>query len=100
MCWHSDEVGVSAPIKVVPQMFCICPCNRGQVLFLFTIPSENDPTNMLSFEEEKTMLPNEKGFYGEFGGRFVPEQLADVLEEVKQAFYKLKDDEKFNEEFR
>lgn len=46
------------------------------------------------------MLPNEKGFYGEFGGRFVPEQLADVLEEVKQAFYKLKDDEKFNEEFR
>jgi tryptophan synthase beta chain len=46
------------------------------------------------------MLPNEKGFYGEFGGRFVPEQLAGVLEEVKQAFYKLKDDKKFNEEFR
>lgn len=40
-------------------------------------------------------LPNSTGFFGEFGGRFVPENLVGALEEVKQAFYKLKDDESF-----
>lgn len=46
------------------------------------------------------MYPNKEGFYGEFGGRFVPSELDNVLEEVKQAFYRLKDDPKFNEEFQ
>ncbi|MDD3839747.1 MAG: tryptophan synthase subunit beta [Clostridia bacterium] len=44
------------------------------------------------------MLPDERGFFGEFGGRFVPEELASVLEEVKEAFYKYKDDPEFIEE--
>ncbi len=41
------------------------------------------------------MLPSESGFYGEFGGRFVPPQLEKVLDEVKEAFYKLKGDPEF-----
>lgn len=41
------------------------------------------------------MLPDQKGYFGEFGGRFVPENLEPVLEEVKQAFEKYKDDKEF-----
>jgi len=43
--------------------------------------------------------PDNKGNYGVFGGRFVNEDLDKVLEDVKQAFYKLKNDEKFNQDF-
>ena len=38
---------------------------------------------------------SENGFFGEFGGRFVPPQLEAVLDEVKEAFYKYKEDPEF-----
>ncbi|HZJ83166.1 MAG TPA: tryptophan synthase subunit beta [Clostridia bacterium] len=41
------------------------------------------------------MLCNEKGFYGEFGGRFVPPELDKVLEEVKDAFNRFRKDPEF-----
>ena len=43
-------------------------------------------------------LPNAEGFFGEYGGRYVPENLVGVLEEVKEAFYKFKEDESFKKE--
>lgn len=43
-------------------------------------------------------LPNSTGFFGEYGGRFVPEDLIAVLDEVKGAFYKYKDDADFQKE--
>lgn len=43
-------------------------------------------------------LPDKKGLFGEYGGRFVPENLVNVLEEVKQAFYKYKDNADFQKE--
>ncbi len=43
-------------------------------------------------------LPDEKGFFGEFGGSFVPPMLEGILNDVKVEFNKLKDDPKFNEE--
>lgn len=43
-------------------------------------------------------LPDSKGFFGEYGGRFVPEKLVKVLDEVKEAFYKYKDDPEFLKE--
>ena len=46
----------------------------------------------------KMSLPDNTGFYGEYGGRFVPETLVKVLDEVKQAFYKFKDDPDFQKE--
>ncbi len=42
--------------------------------------------------------PEKTGFFGEYGGRFVPADLVAVLEEVKQAFYKFKDDPEFQKE--
>jgi len=41
------------------------------------------------------MLPDEKGYYGEYGGRFVPETLIPALDELLAAYGKYKDDPEF-----
>ncbi|OQX80246.1 MAG: tryptophan synthase subunit beta [Candidatus Omnitrophica bacterium 4484_70.1] len=43
-------------------------------------------------------VPNRQGYYGEFGGRFVPETLSYCLEELATAYNKLKRDRNFREE--
>ncbi len=43
--------------------------------------------------------PNEKGYWGEYGGRFVPETLVAPLEELSAAYYDLRDDGAFQAEF-
>ncbi|MGI6685281.1 MAG: tryptophan synthase subunit beta [Bacillota bacterium] len=48
---------------------------------------------------DECLLPNAEGFFGEYGGRFVPEELSKVLEEVKEAFEKYQDDPEFLAEF-
>ena len=45
-------------------------------------------------------LPNETGFFGDFGGRFIPPQLDKILEELKQEFLKEKEDPAFLEELK
>ncbi len=42
--------------------------------------------------------PNKDGFYGEYGGCFVPEKLQSALQKIKDAYYVLKDDETFKDE--
>jgi tryptophan synthase beta chain len=41
------------------------------------------------------MLPDEKGYYGEFGGRFVPETLMPALEELSAAYSRYRQDAGF-----
>ncbi|GEB34429.1 tryptophan synthase subunit beta [Brevibacillus parabrevis] len=41
-----------------------------------------------------------KGYFGEFGGSFVPPQLQEVLDYLAEQFEKYKDDPEFNEEFK
>jgi tryptophan synthase beta chain len=43
--------------------------------------------------------PNEKGYWGEFGGRFVPETLMSPLEELTSAYFTVRDDADFQAEF-
>ncbi|WML60123.1 tryptophan synthase subunit beta [Neobacillus sp. PS2-9] len=43
-------------------------------------------------------LPNEKGHYGKFGGRFVPETLMKAVIELDEAYKKAKNDPSFQEE--
>lgn len=43
--------------------------------------------------------PNEKGYWGEFGGRFVPETLMSPLEELTSAYFAIRDDAEFQAEF-
>lgn len=42
--------------------------------------------------------PNEKGFYGDFGGQFVPETLMTAVKELEVAYEESKKDPKFQEE--
>ncbi|NLJ73042.1 MAG: tryptophan synthase subunit beta [Syntrophomonadaceae bacterium] len=44
------------------------------------------------------MLPNLAGYFGEYGGRFVPEALIPALEEIEKAYKNLKDDINFKNE--
>ncbi len=45
-----------------------------------------------------TDLPDENGFFGEFGGRFVPPPLEPIMVEIEEAYEKIKDDPAFREE--
>ncbi len=47
-------------------------------------------TELKSFQ-----LPDEKGYFGPYGGSFVPPQLQGVLDEITQAYMEIKDDEQF-----
>lgn len=42
--------------------------------------------------------PDEKGYWGEYGGRFVPETLVAPLDELTSAFYTVRDDPDFQAE--
>jgi len=44
-------------------------------------------------------LPDEKGHFGIYGGRFVPETLMTALSELEEAYYEAKADKEFQEEF-
>ncbi len=43
--------------------------------------------------------PDERGYWGEFGGRFVPETLVAPLDELTAGYFALRSDEEFNREF-
>ena len=48
---------------------------------------------------ELSKVEQEKGYFGEFGGSFVPSQLNDVLARLDEAFQQYKDDPEFNKEY-
>ena len=47
----------------------------------------------------KDSLPDQDGFFGEYGGKFVPETLMFALDELEQTYKTLKDNNDFNAEF-
>ena len=46
-----------------------------------------------------TQAPDERGRYGRFGGKFVPETLMVALEELESAYREYREDEEFRREF-
>ncbi len=58
-------------------------------------PLEN---NSIDNNENLVSQPDENGFFGPYGGRFVPEPLVSPLEELTEAFLRHRDDEIFREE--
>lgn len=44
--------------------------------------------------------PQQAGYFGQFGGSFVPPELQEVMDYLSEQFYKFKDDPEFNEELR
>ncbi|MEJ7620729.1 MAG: tryptophan synthase subunit beta [Aquificaceae bacterium] len=49
-------------------------------------------------EQKLYTLPDQRGYFGEFGGRFVPETLMYALEELERAYAKAKEEPTFWEE--
>ena len=50
-------------------------------------------------KETKILWPNDKGRFGEFGGRYVPETLIPALDELLESYEKIKTDKSFIKEF-
>lgn len=51
-------------------------------------------------ETYKPLLPiDENGFYGRFGGAYIPEILKKTIDELREAFYRYAGDEEFKKEF-
>jgi len=46
-----------------------------------------------------TQLPDERGYFGRFGGRYVPETLMPALEQLEAAYEEARRDEAFQREF-
>ncbi len=44
-------------------------------------------------------LPDSRGYFGIYGGRFIPETLVPAVEELEEWYLKLKEDKSFKEEF-
>ncbi len=43
----------------------------------------------------KEIIINRSGYFGDFGGAYIPELLHPLMEEISQAFFRLKDDPNF-----
>ncbi|MGQ9849994.1 MAG: tryptophan synthase subunit beta [Aggregatilineaceae bacterium] len=52
-----------------------------------------------SFVNTTLALPDERGYFGEFGGRFVPETLVPALDELTAAFQSARNDLAFQQRF-
>ena len=46
-------------------------------------------------KKEEIVMERNNGYFGQFGGAFVPEELKNVLKDVEEAFYKYIEDEEF-----
>ena len=44
-------------------------------------------------------LNKSKGYYGEFGGSFIPEELQLAMDQIEEAFLRYKDDPEFVQEY-
>ena len=58
----------------------------------------NEPDPMA--REKPVQLPDARGMFGEFGGRYVAETLIEPLVQLEQAYRQYKDDPGFLEEFK
>ena len=54
---------------------------------------------MVQNKNSYTQWPNEKGYFGDFGGRYVSETLMPLIEEVEQEYNSVRNDIKFQKEF-
>ena len=43
-------------------------------------------------------LPDSRGYFGEYGGSFIPEQLQVIMDEITAAYLEIRQDENFHQE--
>jgi phosphoribosylanthranilate isomerase len=64
----------------------------------FEPQTSNHELRTMNFEL-RSPIPDSDGFYGDFGGAFIPELLRPNVEELKNAFYHYRNDPEFLQEF-
>jgi tryptophan synthase beta chain len=52
----------------------------------------------MSLQEKLNNMPDENGFFGEYGGSFLPPPLQEIIDEITKKYLELKDDKDFQEE--
>jgi len=52
----------------------------------------------MSGNSKLSNMPDEKGFFGEYGGSFVPPELQGIIDEITESYLKIKEDSEFLEE--
>ena len=57
-----------------------------------------DLKTSLHLEADIYKVPNNKGYFGEYGGRFVPETLMPALKELEKAYFESRKDKSFQKE--
>ena len=55
--------------------------------------------NLVTKDLNSTSLPNKDGFFGEYGGAFIPPQLAEIMQNVDAQYKKAVSDPSFMEEY-
>ena len=48
----------------------------------------------------KNNLPNEKGYFGDYGGSYIPPQLQEIMDEITKKYEEMRDDPEFQEELK
>jgi tryptophan synthase beta chain len=44
--------------------------------------------------------PNDEGFFGEHGGQFIPPHLVDIMNEIRDSYFEIRDSKEFQEELQ
>ncbi|MDD3151078.1 MAG: pyridoxal-phosphate dependent enzyme, partial [Candidatus Gastranaerophilales bacterium] len=52
----------------------------------------------MSLSNDIKQLPDKNGFFGEYGGKFIPPQLIETMDKINKKYLELKNNENFNEE--
>ena len=55
---------------------------------------------MIATPTEKSYTVDNRGYYGEFGGAFIPEMLHPNIEELRNVYLDITQEEGFQKEFR
>ena len=58
------------------------------------------PSNTIQMTTTQSYQVNEKGYYGDFGGAYIPEMLYPNVEELRSQYLKIMDDADFKAEFK
>jgi tryptophan synthase beta chain len=54
----------------------------------------------MSTKLSDVQLPNDKGYFGEYGGSFIPEALQLIIDEITASYNKIKEDKGFQDELK